>query len=310
MYGNGTAASSIIHYECDPGYNLAGIAVIRCLPNGQWSSPPPLCQGAQCSTPPQIVNGRLTVKPPYYTGQSVEVECSTGYQFAGSTTAVTCLEDKLFSSAPQCKDVDECEQSDFVCNTATTRCINTDGSYECRCREGLEPALQCKPYGQHLRVGGFGPNRVFVSGSDNVHTKMDFGLINDYGWCAQDGGRQWITVDLKAPTIIDGVQLKSGKRRDGLVGFITLFSLDYSDDNVNFKPFVNSTTQQQYVIVGLIDGHDNSPIKLPEVFEARYIRLIVEQFNAYPCVRLDYIGCQKSTCRCESYLCLYFSSGI
>ncbi|XP_014661399.1 PREDICTED: uncharacterized protein LOC106804646 [Priapulus caudatus] len=299
VYDNGTAASSIIRYECDPGFNLAGIPVVRCLPNGRWSSAPPACQGAQCANPPLIANGRLAHAPPYYTGETIAVVCDGGYVGSG---ALSCRDDRVFSEAPRCVDVDECRQRGSSCDPATTTCVNADGAHECRCLHGLSPELACRPYGTYLNVGSSDPNRVFVSGSDGVHTKLDFGLNATYGWCAQEqnAGRQWITIDLKAPTVVEGVVLRSGVRRDGAVGHVTLFSLDYSDDNVDFRPFVNESTGQQYIVVGLIDGDDSQPIRLPEVFEGRYVRLVIEQYNAFPCLRLDYIGCRKASCTASS----------
>lgn len=53
---------------------------------------------------------------------------------------------------------------------------------------------------------------------------------------------------------------------------------------------------QQFIIVGLFGGQDDSLIRLPETFEARYVRLNIEQFSSFPCLRLDYIGCRKEAC--------------
>lgn len=36
-------------------------------------------------------------------------------------------------------DIDECQARVSPCDLETTDCVNTDGSYDCKCKERLQP---------------------------------------------------------------------------------------------------------------------------------------------------------------------------
>lgn len=57
-------------------------------------------------------------------GDSYACDCAKGYRLAGDGEA--------------CVDVDECKEED-PCTGDGEECVNTQGAFECRCREGFEP---------------------------------------------------------------------------------------------------------------------------------------------------------------------------
>lgn len=81
-----------------------------------------------------------------------------------------CSPNQLFSNPPKCEDINECVNSQ--CDTASTECINTQGSFHCQCRKGFEPTQECRPVGDlGLINGGISDELITVSSSEPGYDK-------------------------------------------------------------------------------------------------------------------------------------------
>lgn len=67
-------------------------------------------------------------------------------------------------------DINECTSSQ--CDIASTECINTPGSFSCKCRKGFTSTLECRPVGDlGLINGGIPDESITVSDTDIGYNK-------------------------------------------------------------------------------------------------------------------------------------------
>ncbi|XP_039287385.1 sushi, von Willebrand factor type A, EGF and pentraxin domain-containing protein 1-like [Nilaparvata lugens] len=75
------SSSFHMEFECERGYVLEGLALIRCLANGQWDSPAPTCSPVNCSTPERIGHFVPILRSTSYQfGSEVQFACDEGYE--------------------------------------------------------------------------------------------------------------------------------------------------------------------------------------------------------------------------------------
>ncbi|XP_033637046.1 sushi, von Willebrand factor type A, EGF and pentraxin domain-containing protein 1-like isoform X1 [Asterias rubens] len=92
-------------FECDVGYRLNGVTLIRCLATGQWSDRVPACEPVSCGSPDTILNGNLEGSEFEYGGM-VRYQCHNGYYLIGSAS-LSCDSDGQWSgSTPSCSRVE------------------------------------------------------------------------------------------------------------------------------------------------------------------------------------------------------------
>ena len=185
--GSGTTVSSglitsrsygtIIRFNCDPGYARIGIPVIHCESNGDWSSMPPVCERISCPILPIIENGFiLDTKKKYFFGDEARVQCHKGFKLESVTSSqsvdkIKCGANQTFDNVPVCRDVDECNLIS-TCDSASSQCTNTNGSYYCKCKSGFEPNLDCRPIGDLGLSNGLIPDSsIKVSSVEDGYSK-------------------------------------------------------------------------------------------------------------------------------------------
>ncbi|CAK8680237.1 unnamed protein product [Clavelina lepadiformis] len=97
----------------------------------------------------------------------------------------------------------------------------------------------------------------------------------------------WIQVDLKAPTYVTGVVTQG--RPQGSEQWVTSYTVSFG----------NSSSNMQFVKAGnnpyVFQGNRDVNSKVTNYFEpsiiARYIRLVVQTFQAHATLRLEYLTC-------------------
>ncbi|XP_067409310.1 sushi, von Willebrand factor type A, EGF and pentraxin domain-containing protein 1 isoform X1 [Emydura macquarii macquarii] len=95
---------SVVHYECDPGYQLNGSEKRTCQDNQKWDGNEPICIPVSCGQPSVLENGQVTGDE--YTFQKhVEYSCNEGFQLHGDRSRV-CLANGSWSGiTPVCKSI-------------------------------------------------------------------------------------------------------------------------------------------------------------------------------------------------------------
>nr|CAD2188647.1 unnamed protein product [Meloidogyne enterolobii] len=215
QFGDGIGFGSVFQFHCAKGYFIEGPLSIVCRPNGEWSSPQPLCKKLTCTDIPIVENGELHLLPSnnmvtdeksnkdkklkdqtknfgskqkmefktkrsmvireLQFGDSLRVECHSGFQSVGAET-LKCLANQTLSGIPKCRDIDECElQSAGNCATKSTTCVNMPGGFHCQCQPGYKPKLDCS--GPLTVI----PARIQTSHGVPIPVQQ---LNSKNGWCA------------------------------------------------------------------------------------------------------------------------------
>ncbi len=300
LAGRGLNYGSVVGYECDVGYERTGLPVLICQSNGTWSSNVPSCARQQCHKFPEVENGYIVDKTrEYFYGDQAQAECHRGYSRIGSNI-ITCLDGNKFEEPPKCEDKNECDA--FQCDFKSTECENVPGSYHCKCREGFEANLECRPViDLGLSDAGIADASIIVSGEEDGYPKELIRLNSQLGWCGTStitdtsNPGNWVTIDLKAPTVIRGFRTQGVRRADGRLAFPTAIRILHTNDLAD-KMREYRNVDGSPVEFRVLDGASMSIMNLPIPIEARYMRLNLVNFTANPCMRLELMGCQKQTC--------------
>jgi hypothetical protein len=288
-----------MRYECDTGYQRSGLPVLNCQSNGTWSSAMPTCSRMQCHDFPEIDDGYVVDKTiDYFYGDQARVECHRGFARIGSNI-ITCGGSAAFENLPTCQDKNECDA--FQCDFKSTECENLPGSHHCKCRDGFNSNLECRPVSDlGLADGGIPDEGIIVSGSEVGYEKEKLRLNSERGWCGSStitgtNTGNWVTIDLKSPSVIRGFRTQGVRRHDGRLGFPTAIRLLYTDDlSDKMREFRN--VDKSPVEFRVFDGCSMTVMNLPTPIEARYLTLNIVNYTANPCMRLEVMGCQKQSC--------------
>ncbi|XP_073992974.1 sushi, von Willebrand factor type A, EGF and pentraxin domain-containing protein uif isoform X1 [Rhodnius prolixus] len=295
LNGGGRSYGTIVRFECDPGYSRSGHPVILCMSNGTWSSEVPVCTRSQCPTIPEIANGFVidSIKK-YFYGDEGRVQCHKGFKLLGSSV-IKCGPNQEFLNLPRCEDINECTTSQ--CDQASTECVNTAGSFHCKCRTGFVGSMECRPVGDlGLTTGGIPDESITVSGLEQDYTKDMVRLNSRQGWCGNsiEPGGNWVMIDLKAPTVIRGFRTQSTPRPDGTLAFTSAIRIQYTNNLTDImRDYTNPDgTPVEFRIL----GPSLSVLNLPVPIEAQYIKFKIQDYAIAPCLRLEVMGCTRLDC--------------
>lgn len=300
---------TIVRFECEPGYHRRGVPVIVCTSIGQWSGMPPVCERAKCSILPDIRNGYIAIneaKREFHFNDESRVFCNRGYKLEGHSI-IRCASNQSFVGVPNCVDIDECSPGTSACDLASTICTNTDGGFFCKCKDGFEPNLSCRPVSDlGLTTGAIPDSSIRVSGTESGYKKADIRLdsaqqrnINSQGWCGSVPrvGENWVQVDLKAPVVIRGFRIQSVLRHDGSQAFPVLVRLQYANDLTDlFRDYSDVSGRSIQFRLAPNGGSGLSIVNLPIPLEARYIRILIMEFAIAPCMKFELMGCTRQDC--------------
>ncbi|GFO38964.1 fibropellin-1 [Plakobranchus ocellatus] len=138
-YKDGLAVGSIYTFTCPSGYQLSGTPILLCQASGTWSSALPTCQPRVCVIPSVPLASVQTTSQTAVVGDSLVVQCNTGYVVAGTqsiTTSIICQADLTFGTLPTCvvSSLDYCSSNPCTVNQT---CSSTIGTHVCSCRDGF-----------------------------------------------------------------------------------------------------------------------------------------------------------------------------
>ncbi|XP_024914252.1 beta-2-glycoprotein 1 [Cynoglossus semilaevis] len=123
---------TVLNYTCDSGYVMQGANESRCLHDGTWSSPPPMCKAVYCPLPKPPKDGRivhektLTGNTVMY-GQKWTYECNPPK--APSHEEGSCMADGTSTEPPVCRDV-SCPIPGRIANGFITFAVMRQHSYK------------------------------------------------------------------------------------------------------------------------------------------------------------------------------------
>ncbi|XP_076799587.1 uncharacterized protein LOC143444282 [Clavelina lepadiformis] len=161
-------------YNCKTGYQVYGNNYLICLITGEWSRDPLVCEDVNecltsfpcdvhascdntiggytctcsedyigdgetctrrtCDVLREIDNGFFNPQPPYYVNTVASFVCAQGWAIDGSSS-LTCTRTGWSDSQPTCININECLTNPCDENA---ECIDTSGSFMCKCNEGYQ----------------------------------------------------------------------------------------------------------------------------------------------------------------------------
>ncbi|XP_065188160.1 sushi, von Willebrand factor type A, EGF and pentraxin domain-containing protein 1-like [Sycon ciliatum] len=80
--------------KCNSGFELVGDPIVKCASN-KTATTLPTCKRYQCTSPPRVTNGHVTVQG-YLRGGTAHVACNAGYNLHGANTT-TCVSNGSWS---------------------------------------------------------------------------------------------------------------------------------------------------------------------------------------------------------------------
>uniref|UniRef100_A0A9J2P4X9 Sushi, von Willebrand factor type A, EGF and pentraxin domain-containing protein 1 n=1 Tax=Ascaris lumbricoides TaxID=6252 RepID=A0A9J2P4X9_ASCLU len=281
-FGDGTGYGTVFRFECAPGFRRIGAATLLCQANGKWSFDQPSCKRLSCTSMPRIANGEIVMGERFEVGDSVRIECLPGFRSVGAAS-LRCLANQTLSDVAECRDIDECAEGSAVCSAQSTKCINMPGGYHCQCLSGFQPQLSC--------TSATTINAVMVEGSSESR-QFHASEYSTLGWCAdEEDPLRTITFTFAVPKIVE--RLRVEKTSNG--AYPTVLEIKYS--NRTGIPLTlysaSNITKLMTRNVAVVGGE---LLVLPRPVEARVLQLRIEQFSSHPCVKLEVLGCHKTSC--------------
>ncbi|ODN06404.1 Fibropellin-1 [Orchesella cincta] len=297
LSGGGRSYGTIVRFDCDPGYIRNGPPTLLCMSNGTWSGEVPTCSRKQCHQVPKIKYGFVVeAERDYFFDDEARVQCQKGYRLLGNSV-VKCGPDQIFEDLPVCEDIDECANSQ--CDLASTECTNVPGSFYCKCLKGFSPSLECRNVGDlGLSSGSIPDSAITVSSAQDEFPKDYVRLTTstEFGWCGANfnKGNNWVLIDLKAPTVVRGFRTQGVTRPEQGIAYASGIRVQYTDDLTDiFKDYTNpdgSSVEFRILEPTL------SVLNFPVPIEARFVRLIIQDFVHAPCLQLELMGCTRMEC--------------
>lgn len=261
----------------------------------------------------------------FYFQDEVRVQCYRGYRLdvshlgPGAQTSashlvngiIKCGANQTFENVPRCVDIDEC-QLPTTCDLGSTSCKNLPGGYQCECKQGYSANLDCKPSSDlGLTNGQLPDSAIRVSSTAPGFDKNNIRLFKS-GWCgaSQLAADNTVRIDLQSVTIIRGFRIQpvvlgaglsiggnTNRQLEPIQAFSSLLRLRYSDNLTDvFKDYQDATKRAVQFRLNNLNTAGIFNVNLPLPIEARYLELVIVEFQGGPCMKLELSGCVRQSC--------------
>nr|XP_037291711.1 sushi, von Willebrand factor type A, EGF and pentraxin domain-containing protein 1-like [Rhipicephalus microplus] len=139
-----TRMGTKVVFSCDEGQRLRGSQQAMCLPSGNWSAPPPICQVAECHDITGASDGLVVVKAEQRAvGSRAHFSCPLGYALRGQAS-VECLDTGQWS--------DHCRAVKVVCSAMPAPENGyVESEHGSQYRGGQQVQFACRP--DHMMLG-------------------------------------------------------------------------------------------------------------------------------------------------------------
>ncbi|CAA3006472.1 sushi, von Willebrand factor type A, EGF and pentraxin domain-containing 1 isoform X1 [Olea europaea subsp. europaea] len=232
-----------------------------------------------------------------------------------SLGVIRCGAGRSFEQVPRCVDIDECQLA-TTCDLATTSCRNLPGGYSCDCKAGFSSNFECKTTSDlGLTSGHLPDSSIRVSSSAPGFDKNNIRLFKS-GWCgaSQLPGDNQVRVDLQTVTIIRGLRIQpvnlspatglgsaattsQQQQQQPVQAFPSLLRLRYANNLTDtFKDYQDATKRAVQFRLNNLNSAGIFHVNLPVPIEARYLELVIVEFQNSPCMRIELTGCVRQSC--------------
>lgn len=167
-------------------------------------------------------------------------------------------------------------------------------------KKGFERNMDCRPVGDLGVANGAIPDHaISVSSFETGYPKEKIRLDGEGGWCGSipRAGENHAQIDLSAPTVIRGLRTQPVFRADGAQAFPISVRIQYTDEETDaFRDYADPMGRPMEFQLTPNGGSGLAVINLPIPIEARFIRVLVVEYVAAPCMRLELMGCSRQDC--------------
>lgn len=136
-----------------------------------------------------------------------------------------------------------------------------------------------------------------ISASSTNHFEWDQSCHEKYSRLYEDPGKawcpkhrsdsEWLQIDMGVSSKITGVitQGRSGKRE-----WVTAYMISFSSDAFQWQ-YVTDRYGNQRIFSGNLNDHTIKHNYFDQSISARFIRFHIVQWNKYPSLRVEIVGC-------------------
>jgi len=115
-----------------------------------------------------------------------------------------------------------------------------------------------------------------------------------FGWLAPTGMSEWIQIDLGSTHKIDKVAIQGAYGEQESSFYVTMFKMKYSNTSSGGWQYVKDANGQPAEFRGPTQGYDAvfpQLLRIPGQLNARFIRVIPEEFFGMSVMRIELYGC-------------------
>lgn len=265
--------------------------------------------------PPQQVP--VAPQRKFFFQDEVRVQCQRGYRLEASHLAgqqlqqtgvglfngvIRCGPNQTFEQIPRCVDIDECQMAQ-TCDLASTTCKNIPGGYQCDCKPGYSANLDCKQGAADLGLtsGQLPDSAIKVSSTAPNFDKANLRLFKA-GWCgaSQMAADNWVRIDLQTISVIRGFRIQPvnlNSPNGPVAAFPSLIRIRFSNNLTDiFRDYQDSTKRAVQFRLNNQNSAGIFNVNLPFPIEARYLELVLVEYQTSPCMKLELTGCARQSC--------------
>lgn len=109
---------------------------------------------------------------------------------------------------------------------------------------------------------------------------------------ASNNHSEWLQVDLEKTKRISGI-ITQGAKDFGVVSFVSVFKVAYSNDGENWRILIDENTGADKLFQGNVDNNTHKKNMFEPPFYSRYVRILPWEWHERITLRLELLGCEE-----------------